>query len=135
MDTQRDNKMQVPPVKRKPIGSREAPIMFSNDEPRPIEPAGEPLLFREENGSENAAKAFSHQKQPVNAVEIAPPSNTTTMLGADQGIMEKNSSNDGSSQKQNIGWKESTRRLVAGDSFLRSQHCFPHSFNYYPEKV
>jgi hypothetical protein len=28
--------------------------------------------------------------------------------------MEKNGSNDGSSQKQNIGWKESTRRIIDG---------------------
>ncbi|KIL84968.1 hypothetical protein FAVG1_11838 [Fusarium avenaceum] len=109
------NKFHMLPVRRKPVGSGEARILSTSDEPHHIKLASEPLLFDVDNECGNTAKTSDHHKQPVDVVEMAPLDNaTTSMLNTDTGMTEKDNCHHETTQERRIDGRESMRRIING---------------------
>lgn len=109
------NRFHMLPVKRKPVGSGEARILSTSDEPHHIKPASEPLLFDVENQCDNTTKAFDHHKQPVDVVEMAPLDNaTTSMLNTDTEMTEKNNCQHETTEERRVEGGGSMRRILNG---------------------
>ncbi|KAM0233074.1 hypothetical protein ACHAP5_010541 [Fusarium lateritium] len=109
------DKFPLLPVRRKPVGSGEARVLSTSDEPCRIQPASEPLLIDAESEPGNTTHGLSPHKQPVDAVEMAPLDNAnTSMLNTQTEMTEKNNCQHGTSQQPSVEKKQAILRILNG---------------------